>query len=112
MVTLFEEKKKRQHALEIEKQRQLNNIMRRRQNDPPSLNKCDPRKQWCYETVEYIVLNGMNDYFHKVMKKSYDVKNSNFNQLDFPVNHMLFTSSQYKIIEKFNVKDEFERFKM
>lgn len=79
---------------------------------PRGLNKGDPNNQWCYQTIDNIVLIRINDYFCKVPKKGYDIDNSNFNQLDFLINYMLFTSSQYKIIENFNDKNEFKRLKI
>ena len=42
------------------------------------LNKGDPNKHWCYETIEIAVL-GTNDEFLNVPKKSYDIENSDFN---------------------------------
>lgn len=76
---------------ELERQRQINNILLQIENDPPCLNKGDPNKHWHYETIEYVVL-GKNDKFLKRPKKSFEIGNSEFNQLDFPINHMLFTS--------------------
>lgn len=61
-------------------------------NDPPGLNKGDPNKHWCSETIEIAVL-GKNDDFLKSIKKSYDTKISKFNQLDFQINHLLFMST-------------------
>ncbi|CAI9259193.1 unnamed protein product [Lactuca saligna] len=45
----------------------------------------------------------------KVLKKNYGIDNSDFNQFDFLINHKLFTSSQFKIVENFNDIDEFKR---
>ena len=50
--------------------------------------------------------------FLKVPKKSFDIENSNFNQLDFPINHMLFVSAQYQIVDKFEDKDEYKKLKI
>ncbi|CAI9290299.1 unnamed protein product [Lactuca saligna] len=62
------EEKKRFQAIELEKQRQINYILRQRANDPPGLNNGDPNKQWCYEIIEIDVL-GKNDEFLKKKKK-------------------------------------------
>lgn len=45
-------------------------------------------------------------------KKSYDTENIDFDHLDFPINHMLFTYSQFKITDNFNDKEEFKRLKI
>ncbi|CAI9260017.1 unnamed protein product [Lactuca saligna] len=74
--TPLEKQKKKQQALEIKRPRQINSILRRRQNDPPGLNKGDPNKHWCYETIEEIVLDTKFDYFCKAPKKSYEIYNS------------------------------------
>lgn len=50
--------------------------------------------------------------FLKVPKKSFDIENSNFNQLDFPINHMMFVSPQYQIIDKFEDKEKYKKLKM
>lgn len=81
--------------------KQLNGIMRMRANDPPSLDKGDPNKVSCYETIE-IVAYGKVDAVEKWPKKSYAIEDSNFNQLDFPFNHFMFTFSQFKLAENFH----------
>lgn len=43
--------------------------MSQRVNDPPGFNKGDPNKNWCYETIEIVVL-GKTDEFLKSPKKS------------------------------------------
>ncbi|CAI9281095.1 unnamed protein product [Lactuca saligna] len=50
------EEKKRLQELELENMKQLNNIMRQREKDPPALDKEDLNKLWCYETIETIVI--------------------------------------------------------
>lgn len=70
-VVQSDEEKKKLQAIELEKQRRINNILRQRANDPPALNKGDPNKHWCYETIEIVVL-GKNNEFLKKPKKSYD----------------------------------------
>lgn len=54
-VILSEEKKKKRLEMEIERQRQINSILRQRQHDPLGLNKGDPNKHCCYETIEQVV---------------------------------------------------------
>lgn len=79
--------------LEIERKWQINSILTQIHSDPPGLINGDPKKHWCYETIEKIVSIGKMESFCKVAKKSYDVENSNINQLDFPINHMPYISS-------------------
>ena len=62
-ITPYEEEKRKNLEMEMERQRQINNILRLRQNDPPGLNKGDPNKIWCYETIEQVVSLGKMDYF-------------------------------------------------
>ena len=59
--------------------------------------------------IEDIVSIGMNDYFRKVPKKSFEIENYDFDQDNFLINHILFTSSQFNIVENFNDKEEFKR---
>lgn len=92
----------------MERQRQINSILSQRVNNPPGLSKGYPKKHWCYERIEIAIL-GKNHEFLKRPKKSYDTENSKFNQLDFPINHLFFTSTQFKIVKNFNDKDEFKR---
>lgn len=47
--------KKKLQELEIERMKQLNNIMRMRANDPPGLYKGDPNKVWCYKTIKHVL---------------------------------------------------------
>lgn len=96
------EEKKKLHEAELERQRQINNIIFDRENDPPGLNKGDPNKRWSYEMIVIVVL-GKNDEFLKRPKKIFETENSNFNQLDFPI-IMLFTSPQFKVADKFKGK--------
>lgn len=64
-----EEEKKWVQAIEIERQRQINNILRQRANDPPGVNKGDPNKQWCYETIEIVVLAKNDEFLKKAQEK-------------------------------------------
>ncbi|CAI9303072.1 unnamed protein product [Lactuca saligna] len=100
-------KKEKKIAIEqeIEKQRQIQNILYQRANDPPGLNKRDPSKHHIYEYIEALVVIGEMIDFEKVPKRSYNTKNTKFNQLDFSINHMMFMDEQFKIANKF--KDKF-----
>lgn len=62
------EEKKRLQELELGNMKQLNNIMRQREKDPPVLDKEDLNKVWCYETIETIVIGDV-DAFEKKNKK-------------------------------------------
>lgn len=86
--------------------------MRQIQNDPPGFNKGDPKKHGCYETIEKIVSLGKMDDFRKAPKKIYDVENYDFNQLDFPINHMTYISSQYKLVDRLKDNEEYKRLKI
>lgn len=68
-VTRSEEDKKKALEKEIEKQRQIKNIVRQRQGDPPGLEKGDPTKQYCYKTIEQIVCLGEIFGFKKNTKE-------------------------------------------
>lgn len=69
--------------------------------DPPCLKKAGPCKQYCYETVEQTVSSENIHDFEKIPKRSYEIKITNFNQLDFSINHMMFAAAQYHLIDKF-----------
>lgn len=45
-------------------------------------------------------------------KRSFDTENTNFNQLDFPINHQMFSYSQFKLAKSFNDKDEYKKLKI
>lgn len=55
--------------------KQLNNIMRMRENNTPSLEKGDPNKVWCYETTETMAYSEF-DAFVKIPKKIYAIEDS------------------------------------
>ena len=93
-------------------QRQINSILRLRQSDPPGLNKGDSSKNWCYETIEQVFSSGMMHDFGKFLKKSYEIETSDFNQLAFPINHMMFIFARYQLIDKFEDKEEYKRLKL
>lgn len=90
------------------KKRKIQSILRQRQGDPPGLEKGDSSKHNSFETIEANLFSGVMNEFAKVPKKNFDIGNSNFNQLDFPINKMMFISSQYQIVDKFEDKEEFK----
>lgn len=96
----------------MEKQRHIQSILRLRQSDPPGLGKGDPKKLNIYENIEARVVYGEMYDFEKVPKKSFATENSDFNQLDFPINKMMFITSQYQIVDQFQDKEEFKRLKI
>lgn len=51
------EEKKRLQELELGNMKQLNNIMRQREKDPPALDKEDLNKVWCYETILVMLMH-------------------------------------------------------
>lgn len=51
LIEQSDEEKKKLQAGEMERQRQINNILRQGENDPPGLKKGDPNKHWCYDTI-------------------------------------------------------------
>lgn len=76
------------------------------------MNKSDPNKHWFYEIIEEIISIGKFDYFRKVLKKIYEVENSDFSKIDLLINHMMYIASKYKLVDHFNDKDEYKRLKM
>ena len=75
-------------------------MMRLRANDPPCLNKGDPNKVWCYETTESATYGKDDDFFVRP-EKIYAIEDSDFNQLDFLFNHLMFiflSSSLMRVI--------------
>lgn len=68
----------------MEKQRQIQSILRQRENDPPGIG--DPIEHYCYEYIEVVVVTEEMHDFENVPKKSFAMENTNFNQLDFPIN--------------------------
>ncbi|CAI9286374.1 unnamed protein product [Lactuca saligna] len=106
-----EEEKKKLQDLEIEKMKQLNNTRRLTANDPPSLNKGDPNKVWCYEAIENIAY-GKVDVFRKRPKRNYHIRNVDFNQLDFSFNHLMFIFAQFKLAENFHNSKEYKSMKI
>ena len=91
--------------------RQLNNIMRQRKDDPINLNKGDPNKVWNYELIKSLTFSEDEDCMVKP-RKSYATDNTQFNQLDFPVNYSLFVFYQYKLAENYQDKEEFKKMKI
>lgn len=90
---------------------QVNKIMNQRVNDPPGLEKGDPNKTWLYEKIGIIVLEKVEEFFKRA-KKSYDTKPLDFNQLDFPINQLMFSFSQFKLAKNFNDQDEYKELKI
>lgn len=70
--------KKRQQEMEIKRQRQVSSIMNQRVNDPSSLNKGDLNKTSCYESIEVVVIDKVDEFMNKP-NKIYDIENSDFN---------------------------------
>lgn len=63
MTNPSKEGKKDSLETEIERQRQIQSILRQRQGDPLGLEKGDPTKQYCYKTIKKIVsLGEMHDF--------------------------------------------------
>ena len=93
---------------EMEWQRQIQSILRQLENDPHGLDKGYPSKHYCYENIEALVVTREMHDFEKIPKKSYATENTDFNQLDFPNNKMMFMAKQYQIVEKFKDKEEFK----
>lgn len=50
--------------------------------------------------------------FLKVPKKSYAIKNSDFNQLDFPIKYRMFISAHYQFVENFKDNEEYKKLKL
>lgn len=108
-ITIEPTAEEKKMALEVEMEKmQIQNILRQRQSDPPGLEKGHPMKHYCYETIKALVFNWIMYEFEMVPKKSYVTENSEFNQLDFPVNEMMFTAAQYQIVDKFEDNEEYK----
>ena len=88
--------KKAEVAAEVERMRHVQSIMRQRALDNSKVDKGDPSKVYNYETIESRVMFDHMYSFEKVPKKSYVVTNTDFGQLDFPVNEMMFVMPQFK----------------
>lgn len=91
--------------------KQLKNITRLRANDPPSLEKGGPNKVWCYKTIKNVSY-GKVDAFEKWLKKSYDIEYIDFNQLDIPFNHSMFTFGLSKLAENYQDTEEYRSMKI
>lgn len=81
------------------------------ENDPPGLNKGDLNKHWCYETIE-IAVSKKNDEFRKKRNQSIKIEIFDFNQLDFPINRMLFTYPQFKVVDNFKDQNQYKNLKI
>lgn len=109
MELTLEEKKVAIEA-EIEKQRQIQSILDQRENDPPGMEKGDRTKHYCPKYIEATTVTEEMDDFEKVLKKTFATENTDYNQLNFLINKMMFLSSQYQIAKKFD-EEEFKRMK-
>lgn len=69
--------------------------MSMRVNEPPSLNKGDPNKFSGCEMIESVTYGELDD-FDKRSRRSYVIEGSDFNKLDFLVNHLMFSFAQFK----------------
>lgn len=94
----------------MEKQRQIQSILRYRANDPPGMDKGDPIKHFCYENIEALVVTEEMHDFEKIPMKFFAIENTDFNKLNFSVNKMMFLSSQYQIADKID-REELRRMK-
>ncbi|CAI9270136.1 unnamed protein product [Lactuca saligna] len=110
------EKSKEERKLEIEtkmdKQRQIQNILRLRENDPAGMEKRDPKKLSSYKNIKARVAFNHLYAFEKKPKKSYSITNTDMNQVDFPINKMMFIMAQYKIIENLDNEDAYIHMKL
>ena len=70
--------------------RHVQSIMRQRALDGSNVDKGDPSKVFNYETIESRVMFDHMYSFEKIPKKSFVVTNTDFGQLDFPINEMMF----------------------
>lgn len=68
------------------------------------MNKGNPDKYFNFEYIEATVLSGKMHSFHKVLKKSYEIEDTNFNQLDFPINLMMFRDEQFELANELKDK--------
>lgn len=101
---LSKEEKKSALEAEMEKQRHIQSILRQHASDPLGLNKGDPTKLYQYEYIEALTIIGEMHDFAKVPRRSYGTVNSTMNQLDFPVNRMMFFGEQFDIANKYKNK--------
>ncbi|CAI9295554.1 unnamed protein product [Lactuca saligna] len=62
--------------------------------------------------IESLVISEEMHDFEKVPNKSYATNNTDFNELDFPINKMMFMAEQYQIFDKFEGKEEYKRMKI
>lgn len=70
--------KKRLQELEMEKLRQLNRILMQMKDNPLGLNKGNPNKVWCCETIESSTFSEEDD-FSVNPRKSYATETNEFN---------------------------------
>lgn len=76
IIEISKEERKADIEAEMEKQRQIQSILRHRQSDPPHLNKGDPKKLHSYENIEArVAYNEMHEFVKKPMN-SYAIEKS------------------------------------
>ncbi|KAL7610158.1 hypothetical protein Lser_V15G11463 [Lactuca serriola] len=92
--------KKAEVAAEVERMRHVESIMRQRALEGLNVDKGDPSKVFNYETIESRVMFDHMYSFEKIPKKSYVVTNTDYGQLDFPINEMMFVMPQFKAESK------------
>lgn len=73
-VKLYDKEKKRLKELAIDKLKQLNNFLRKRENDPLGMNKT-----WNYETIKIMAFREV-DAFEKMPKESFIIENTPLQQ--------------------------------
>ena len=76
------------------------------------MNKGDPRKLRSYENIKARVAYSDMHEFDKKPRKSYAIEICDMNQLDFPVNEMMFLTAQYKTVDQFKDKYDFIHMKL
>ena len=81
-------------------------------SDPPTINNGDPMKLHSYENIEARVSYSEMYEFEEKPRKSYAIENSYMNQLDFPINEMMFLTTQYKVVNICENRDDFSHMKL
>ena len=74
----------------------MESIMRQRALEGSNVDKGDPLKLFNYETLDSRVMFDHMYSFQKIPKKSFVVTNTDYGQLDFPINEMMFVMPQFK----------------
>ena len=71
--------------------------MRLCENDPPTMDKGDPKKLHSYENIEARESYNEMYAFENKPRKSDAIENTDMNQLVFSINEMMFITEQYEI---------------